>query len=196
MNTLKPKKYQVSTIKVSQIIPEATKAVRKFIKGSSVHRTLPYFGSHITMDDLIMDSVEKVIRANPVYLTKSYVWVAARCVCIDSMQKKKLPWSTADHHNPTFRHTEDGPKVPLEELMEGDANDRLKETEEELRSYLSEPQCALLDALLSGKMYIEIAEDLKISLRTLERQIQELKWNLEYIVTGVDPETNQHSLLF
>ncbi len=189
-------KYQVSTITTSQIIPEATKAVQRFIKGSSVSRTLPYFGSHITLDDLVMDAVEKVIRANPMYLTKSYVWVAARCVCIDLLQKKKLAWAASDKVNPTVGSLSDGPKVPLEELLEGDANDGLADTEEYLRSCVSKEQGILLDALLTGKMYIEIAEDLGISLRTLERQVQELKWTFEYLITEEDPDINAHSLLF
>jgi len=187
---------KISTITVDRIIPEATNAVQRFIKGSSVYRTLPYFGSHITLDDLVMEAVEKVIRANPRYLTKSYVWVAARCVCIVKLQQKKLAWATSDKVNPTLGDSEDGPKVSLEELLEGDSYDHIEDTFDNFRSYLDTSQLELLEGLLKGHMYVEIAEDLGISLRTLERQVQELKWMLEYIVTGIDPDTNEHSLLF
>jgi len=188
--------HKISTIAVSNIIPEATKAVQRFVKGSSQYRTLPYFGSHITLDDLVMDAVEKVIRANPMYLTKSYVWVAARCVCIDSLQRKKLPWAASDKVNPTLFDPETGAKSSLEELIEGDSYDYLSELEEEMRTYISKEQVVLYDHLLTGKMYVEIAELMGISLRTLERQVQELKWLFEFILTDRDPDTNPDSALF
>ena len=83
----------LSTISTKDIIPEATKAVHRFLKNRNNNKTLPYFGSHLSIEDLVMDAVEKVIRANPMYLTKSYVWVAAKCVCIDKLQQKKFHWN-------------------------------------------------------------------------------------------------------
>lgn len=187
---------KISTITTAELIPEATKAVQKFVKGSSTSRTLPYFGSHITLDDLVMDAVEKVIKANPMYLTKSYVWIAAKCVCIDKLQQKKLPWVSADRVNPTLFDEETTAKSSLEELLEGDAYDEMETMDGYLRACISEDQIKLYDALLSGKMYIEIAENLGISLRTLERQVQELKWTFEFLLTEEDPDTKVTSLLF
>ncbi len=49
-------------------------------------------------------------------------------------------------------------------------------------------QLKIYNELLKNKMYIEIAETLGISLRTLERQVQELKWLCEYLLTEEDPQ--------
>lgn len=187
---------KVSTITVNDIIPQATKAVQRFIKGSSISRTLPYFGSHITLDDLVMETAEKVVRANPMYLTKSYVWTAAKCVCIDKLQQKKLPWAPSDQVNPSTFDPESGPKERLEELLEGDAYDHTDDILDEYRGYLSGLQNSILDELLTGKMYIEVADTLDISLRTLERQVQEIKWFFEFLCTGMDPADNKVSTFF
>lgn len=187
---------RVSTIKPHEIIPEATRAIQRFVKSTNTNRILPYFGSHITLDDLVMDTCEKVISANPMYLTKSYVWVAARCVCIDHLQRKKLPWLPSDKVNPTLFDPETEAKSSLEELIEGDAYDYLTDLEDEVEKYLGEDLKAVYRELLTGKMYVEIAEDLDISLRTLERRVHELKWVLEYILTGEDPYEKTHPVLF
>lgn len=180
---------KVSTITSDQIIPEATKAVKRFVKGGSYSRTLRYFGTHYTLDDLVMDAVEKVVRANPMYLTKSYVWIAARCVCLDLMNRKKL-------QHVTITPDDDEDETPIEELMEGDIYDHTSDTHQYITSALNEVQQELLKKLLEGKMYADIAKELGISLRTLERQIQELKWTIEFLLTEQDPDTNTHSLLF
>lgn len=187
---------RISTITAAAIIPEATKAIQRFCRTTSTTRTMPYFGSHMTLDDLVMDTAEKVIKANPMYLTKSYVWMAARCVCIDKLQQKKLPWIAADKVNPTLYDNEEGARTPLEELVPGNTHDIMGDLEIEMKDYLGEDQIELYEGLLEGKMYVEIAENLGVSLRTLERQIQELKWMFEYILVGVDPDTNIHSSLF
>lgn len=180
----------ISTITPDQIIPEATRAVQKFVKGKSFSRILPYFGPHYTMDDLIMDAAEKVIRANPMYLTKSYVWIAARCVCIDLMNKKKVPMV------PQTAVDLDGEPISLEDLLEGDIYDHAEDLQEWLYGCLSDEQQVLLAHLLEGRMYVEIAEKMSISLRTLERKVQELKWTIEFLLTENDPDTNPHSYLF
>ena len=79
-------------------------------------------------------------------------------------------------------------KVALEELMIGDTYDFIEPLEDYLKSCLSAEQTELYDGLLSGKMYVEIAENLGVSLRTLERQVQELKWLFEYLITEEDPD--------
>ena len=136
-----------------------------------------------------MDACEKVVRANPMYITKTYVRIAARCVCIDKLKSKKV----AQYHvRPFFEDPEDH---NLEESLVGNVEDPMADMEIMIRASMDPMQQKIYAGLLAGKMYIDIAESLKISLRTLERQIQELKWLCEYLLIGIDPDTNKHSLL-
>lgn len=184
-----PLNKQVSTIKTSEIYDEALSAVKMFIGKNDGSRTLPHFGTHISLEDLAMDAVEKVVRANPMYITKTYVRIAARCVCIDRLKSKKLSHITINPY-------EDEEFTAIEETMEGDIHDEMGELEELLLESLTDMQKVIYKKLMENKMYVEIAEDLGISLRTLERQVQELKWLCEYQLIGFDPDTNKHSLLF
>tara|TARA_R110002124_G_scaffold280928_1_gene454704 strand:- start:5090 stop:5638 length:549 start_codon:yes stop_codon:yes gene_type:complete len=176
----------LSTITVADIIPEATKAISRYTKRSDTHITLFKYDTHITTDDLIMDTAEKVVKANPQYLTKTYVWLAAKSVCINRMNRKKLNTVPA---LPTF-HQEDSCPTPLEEEIPGDTYDILSDLQEFLVESLGDEENELLTELLKGRMYVEIAETLQVSLRTLERRVQELKWKTEYLMTEVDPDVS------
>lgn len=180
----------ISTISVADIIPEATKAIHKYTKRSDPHVTLFKYDTHVTVDDLVMDTIEKVLKANPKYLTKTYVWLAAKSTCINRSQKRKLDTIPC---GPVFSDDSDS-CTPLEEELPGDTYDILSDLHEYLKEYLSPEENQLLDHLLQGKLYAETAETLGISLRTLERRIHELKWKTEYLLTEVDPDVS--SLLF
>ena len=183
-----PLNKQISTITSGEIYEQALLGVKKFVGKKSGSQTLPYFGSHVSLEDLAMDACEKVVRANPMYITKTYVRIAARCVCIDKLKSKKL----IQHHiTPTF---EDGDT--LEDSLEGNAEDPMDHMETMILASMDPMQREIYEGLLAGKMYIEIAEALKISLRTLERQVQELKWLCEYLLLEEDPDTNPNSPLF
>lgn len=188
MTTIHPLNKQISTISSGEIYEQALLGVKKFIGKKSDSQTLPYFGSHVSLEDLAMDAVEKVVRANPMYITKTYVRMAARCVCIDKLKSKKL---TTYHIQPL-----EDDNTSLEDSVIGSAEDELTELESMVRSAMDPLQQKIYDELLGNKMYIEIAEKLNISLRTLERQVQELKWLCEYLLLETDPEDNKHSLLF
>jgi DNA-directed RNA polymerase specialized sigma24 family protein len=176
----------ISTITTADIIPEATRAIERYTKRRDPNVTMFKYDTHITVDDLIMDTVEKVVKANPTYLTKSYVWLAAKSVCINRTQKKKLDTVPM---LPAFE-LEDGVSTPLEEEIPADTYDYLQDLAEYLTDSLDKESNELIKLLLTGKMYVEIAEDLGISLRTLERKVHELKWKMEYLLTEVDPTEN------
>tara|TARA_R110002096_G_scaffold162983_1_gene330291 strand:+ start:94 stop:657 length:564 start_codon:yes stop_codon:yes gene_type:complete len=183
-----PLNKQISTITSGDIYEQALIGVKKFVGKKFDSQTLPYFGSHVSLEDLAMDAVEKVVRANPMYITKTYVRMAARCVCIDKLKSKKL----RQHHvKPTFEDEDS-----IEDCLEGNAEDSMASMETMILAAMDPMQREIYEGLLSGKMYIEIAESLKISLRTLERQVQELKWLCEYLLIEEDPDTNPNSPLF
>lgn len=175
---------QISTITTKDIIPEATKAIERYTQRADPTVTMYQYDTHLTVDDLVMDTVEKVIKADPKYLTKSYVWLAAKSVVINRGKRKKLSTIPV---LPLFEH-EEGVTTPIEEEIPGDTRCYLEELEEFLRISLNTEENKLLTELLSGRMYAEIAERLGLSLRTLERQIHELKWKTEFLLTEVDPE--------
>ena len=83
----------------------------------------------------------------------------------------------------------------LEESLVGNIEDPIADLETMLLSAMDPLQQKIYQQLLQNKMYIEISEVLKIPLRTLERQVQELKWLCEYLLIEIDPDTNKHSLL-
>jgi DNA-binding NarL/FixJ family response regulator len=126
-----------------------------------------------------METVEKVIKANPQYLTKTYVWLSAKSVCINRCQKKRiitidvLPTQSGDE---SFEPS-------LEQELIGDSYDHISDLYSDLLSRLSPEELELLEALLEGQMYVVIAENLGISLRTLERRVQELKLKTEDILS-------------
>ena len=176
----------ISTITISDIIPEATKAISRYTKRSDTSTTLFKYDTHITTDDLIMDTVEKVVRANPQYLTKTYVWLAAKSVCINRTQRKKLltvPVIAA------FAGSGDV-ATAIEEELPGEIYDTISDLKDYLVESLNPEENKLLEELLKGRMYAEIAETLNISLRTLERRVQEIKWKTEYLLTEEDPDVN------
>ena len=112
---------KLSTIKIADIIPEATKAINRYTKRSDVHTTLFRYDTHLTTDDLVMDTVEKVVKANPQYLTKTYVWLAAKSVCINRCNRKKLATVPC---LPMFSN-EDSCPTPIEEELPGNTHDIL-----------------------------------------------------------------------
>ena len=175
---------QISTITLSQVIPEATRAIERYTKRSDTNSILQRYDTHLSTEDLVMETAEKVIRANPEYLTKTYVWLAAKSVCINKCQKKRI--HTVDVRNP-FEGEEDNAPI-LEHSIEGDAYDHIGSLYDSLISCLSTEELEVLEALLDGTMYVEIAENLGISLRTLERRVQELKWKAEFLLTEQNPD--------
>lgn len=175
---------KISTIQIKDIIPEATKAVERYTKRSDPSVTLYVYDTHISTEDLVMDTVEKVIKANPVYLTKTYVWLAAKSVCINRSAKKKLDTVPV---LPAFTE-EDSVTTPIEEELPQDTHDYLQDLFDYLAESLDSKETKLLSLLLEGKMYAEVAEKLGISLRTMERRVQELKWKTEFLLTEVDPD--------
>jgi DNA-directed RNA polymerase specialized sigma24 family protein len=186
-----PLNKQISTISSAEIYPEAYLAVTILLGKKSPSQIIsPALGTHITIEDLAMDACEKVIRANPMYLTKSYVRIAARCVCIDKLKRKKLITSdTFVNINNPKDGFDDTNWTPVEETIEGDITDYMASLEQELLAAMDPLQKSIYEELLKNKMYLEISETLGISLRTLERQIQELKWLCEYLLTDIDPDT-------
>ena len=176
--------YKVSTIGIKDIIPTAQRAAEKFVKGKSQSRILRYFNSHYTLDDLIMDAVEKVIRANPMYLTRSYVYTAVRCVCIDRMQQKKLPWAEIQ----SLITYEDGYTVPIEDTLLCDTFNHMEPLEQEILSFLGPRETQVYEGLLSNKLYVGIAEDMGVSVRTLERMVSDLKWKIEFLLFEEEPK--------
>ena len=188
MKPIHPLNKQISTIATNEIYEQALLGVKKFVGKKLDNQTLIFFGSHMSLEDLAMDAVEKVVRANPMYITKTYVRLAARCVCINKLKSKKL---TTYH---VVAKEEDN--ASLEDSLIGDAASSLDSLEDMLLSAMDPVQQSIYQELLLGKMYIEISETLKIPLRTLERQIQELKWLCEYLLLETDPDNNKHSLLF
>tara|TARA_R110002012_G_scaffold79180_1_gene201717 strand:+ start:671 stop:1234 length:564 start_codon:yes stop_codon:yes gene_type:complete len=183
-----PLNKQISTITSAEIYPEAYLAVTILLGKKSPSQIIsPALGTHITIEDLAMDACEKVIRANPMYLTKSYVRIAARCVCIDKLKRKKLV--TSDEFIKTSNVEDDPIWSPVEETIEGDITNYMASLEQELLAAMDPLQKSIYEELLKNKMYLEISETLGISLRTLERQIQELKWLCEYLLTDIDPDT-------
>jgi RNA polymerase sigma factor (sigma-70 family) len=170
---------QISTITIKDLIPEATRAIERYTKRSNTASILQKYDTHLTTDDLVMETVEKVIKANPQYLTKTYVWLSAKSVCINRCQKKRiitidvLPTQSGDE---SFEPS-------LEQELIGDSYDHISDLYNDLLTRLTPEELQLLEALLEGQMYVVIAETLGISLRTLERRVQELKMKTEDILS-------------
>ena len=110
--------------------------------------------------------------------------MAARCVCIDALYKNKIP-QVEIQSLVTF---EDGNSGPIEESLEGDTYDYMSDVEAFLETTMSEQELAIFKGLQSRKMYVEIAEDLNLSLRTFERQVRDLKWKITYLLTEECPD--------
>ena len=177
--------HSLSTIKAEHILPIADAYVRKFTKRSDQSTLMRYFGSHVTLEDLTMDAVEKVVRANPIYLTAAYVKLAARCVCIDALYKNKIP-QVEIQYLVTY---EEGDSGPIEESIIADTHDHMGDIEVFLESTMSEEELSIFKGLQSRKMYVEIAQDLGLSLRTFERKVRDLKWKVTYLLTEEEPES-------
>lgn len=175
---------QVSTITTNDIINEATRAIERYTKRSDTHSTLARYDTHLSTEDLVMETVEKVLKANPEYLTKTYVWLAAKSVCINKCQKKRI--HTVDVSNPFASEGDEAPIIEHEIL--GDSYDHIADHYQYLISCLGQEELELLEELLEGTMYVVIAEKLGISLRTLERRVAELKWKTEFLLTEEDPD--------
>ena len=175
--------HDLSTIGTEDLMPIAKAYVKKFTKKTDGNTLMRYFGSHVSIDDLTMDAVEKVVRANPMYITASYVRLAARCVCIDALYKNKIPQVEIQ----SLMTFEDGDAGPIEESIEGDIYDFMGEQEAFLETTMGPEELSIFKGLQSRKMYIEIAEDLNLSLRTFERKVRDLKWKVTYLLMEEEP---------
>lgn len=172
--------YKVSTITDNDLFPVALKAVQRFVKGSNRKRLIRYFGSYYTLEDLAMEAVEKVLKAKPVYLTKTYVNMAATCACIDRLQSPKLPWQDVA----AYVINSEGDKTPPEELIEGDAYDTLSDLEMYVKSQLSPVLLDTYLALQEEETYVESANKRNISTRTLERRVAKLKITIDSLLAA------------
>lgn len=170
----------ISTISTKDLIPEATRAIERYTRRSDPNVTLSKYSSHLSTEDLVMATVEKVLRANPLYLTKTYVWLAAKSVCINESQKKRFILTESS--------LPENECPPLEESIEGVAFDDTSDLYKDLLTHLTEDEQILLSHLIQGTLYAEIAETLGLSLRTLERRVAELKWKTEFLVTEENPD--------
>ena len=112
-------------MKTEELYNYALFCVKRFVKGSSKTRTLRYFNGYETIDDVAMDVVEKILKCNPSYLTKAYVSIATKCVCINKLKKKIVPQVEL---NP-LKDEESSPVV-FEDLVEGNSHDILGELHE------------------------------------------------------------------
>ena len=186
MTTLiKASSHNLSTITAAQIWPVAFNAIKRFTKRSDTASLERYFGSHVSLEDLAMDAVEKVVRANPIYLTKSYVNMAAKCVCIDALQKGKITQIEIQ----AITTYDVGDSGPIEDSIEFDAYDHTEDLETFLLTTFSPQETLVYEGLKSRKMYVELAEDLRLSLRTFERQVRDLKWKIQYLLLEEEPES-------
>jgi RNA polymerase sigma factor (sigma-70 family) len=188
------KQHSKSTVATVDIIPLATRAVQKLINGSQTHVLRRYFGSHYGIEDLIMDTVEKVVRANPMYLTRSYINSAARCVFIDLLYKKRKLHQVED---PSTAEVEgiiivdddsDGSHTSLEDHVTGDIHNHMEDMEDSLMTHLNEKDQMLYKLLISHELYADIADKLGIAVRTLERRVHDLRWKMEYLLTEENPD--------
>jgi DNA-directed RNA polymerase specialized sigma24 family protein len=131
-----------------------------------------------------METTEKVLRANPEYLTKTYVWLSAKSVCINRCHKKRI--QTVDIRNP-FESEEDTGPIPEHSIL-GDSHDFINDHYQYLLSCLGQEELVLLEELLEGTQYTDIASNLGVSLRTIERRVAELKWKTEFLLSEEDPD--------
>ena len=172
-------------MKTEELYKYALLYTTRYVKGGTMTKTLRSFNGYETVDDIAMDVVEKILKCNPSYLTRAYVKIATKCVCINKLKKKLV---NQVELNP-LRDEESTPIV-FEELVEGDAFDVLGDLEDFILPTLSEQERETYDALLTHKFYPQIAEDLGISTRTLERRVHDLKYKLTYILTEEEPEAS------
>jgi len=186
--SIHPLNKRVSTVETKDIIKIATKAFEKLINGSQNHVLRRHFGTHYTIEDLVMDTVEKVVRANPMYLTRSYIYTAARCVFIDLLYKKRKlttvenPMIAEIEDVTAFNDPSDPNKGTLESLLIGDSYDYISELEEYVLNNLEEKELELYLILLQHNLYADVAKQLDVSVRTLERQVRLLKDRVEEIL--------------
>lgn len=161
----------IPTVEYSELFDLCLKAVKRFVKGSNDKRLLRYFGSHYTLDDLAMEAVEKIVKANPQYLTRSYVNMASKCACIDRLQQPKLPWQDV----PAFILGDEGDPESREEALPGNSFDYTADTLKDLLEVLDAVDIDTLEGLQTDKMYTALANERGISTRTFERRVKTLR---------------------
>lgn len=174
----------ISTITKDQILPEATKAIERYTKRSDTHSILTRYDTHLSTEDLVMETVEKVIRANPEYLTKTYVWLSAKSVCINRCLRKRI--ETVEPSNPFEALGEEAPS--LENEVIGDIADTSDSLLEALLESMGTEETLLFNHLIEGTPYVDIARAFNVSLRTIERQIADLKWKISFLLNEEEPE--------
>lgn len=170
-------------MKPESLYPTALYFVKQFVKGSNNQRILRHFLGYETLDDVAMDVVVKVLNANPNYLTKGYIKIAAKCVCINKLKKKQVPWAEIK-----ALFDENNNEVSLEDLIESEPLYTVAELEEQILEFLGEEERETYDALLTNQHYPELAHSLGVSTRTLERRVHDLKYKLHFILNEEDPE--------
>jgi DNA-binding NarL/FixJ family response regulator len=190
-----------STIGTKDLFPEALNSVCYYMKIRDTHQTIKQLGTHITADDIAMEAVEKVLKANPLYLTKTYVRLAVKCVLMNYVAKGKLQTLDID----TVYSEDDDSSFSIEDTLEGNTYQHLVDMEILVLESLKPEEQELYKALSSNELYCTIAERLKISTRTLERNVRALKdkinyllgthYNLEHLINnGCNPDDNVRSL--
>lgn len=181
MTTTQSQINPLSTITMDELLPTAEAAARAFCRKGDRALTMKQLGSHYTIEDLAMDAVEKVLKASPEYLTKSYVWFATRCVALTLVSRGKL-MTLDDLKLPTS--DEDGEIMnELQTHMEGEGSyDFVLSLEQLVLDSLTGKELTLYSDLIEDKSYPQIAKEMGVSVRTLERRIHDLKARVNMIL--------------
>ena len=130
-----------------------------------------------------METTEKVLRANPEYLTKTYVWLSAKAVCINRCLRKRIETVA---QSTLFEDTDECPQLEAEVV--GDIAETSDTLLEALLVSMGPEETRLFEHLINGTPYIDIARLFNVSLRTIERLVADLKWKISYLLNEEEPE--------
>ena len=160
-------------INYKEYINVATKYLQRITGVGDVTARLYHCDSHLTIEDIVSSSMEKLLLASPESITPAYVKVTAKSVYFDQVKLR----SKLDYVDKTSKGeaSEDDGYPPIEETLVDDIYDHISDLKEQAMITLNDECKDVLVLTLEGHTQQDIAAAMQRSKRDVAKYITQIR---------------------
>lgn len=160
-------------INYKEYINVATKYLQRITGVGDITARLYHCDSHLTIEDIVSATMEKLLLASPERITSAYVKVTAKSVYFDEVKlKSRLCYIDKTTKGESM---EEDNVPPIEETLSEDIYDHISDLKEQLNITLNDECKDVLVLLLEGHTQQDIASAMHKSRRDIAKYIDKIK---------------------
>ena len=150
-------------INYKEYINVATKYLQRITGVGDITARLYHCDTHLTIEDIVSSSMEKLLLASPESITPAYVKITAKSVYFDEVKLR----SKLDYVDKTRKveSSEDDGIPPIEETLVEDIYDHISDLKEQAMITLNDECKDILVLTLEGHTQQDIAAAMNMSKR-------------------------------